>query len=75
MWLNPTRPCHVAGKAHHATKAASCVDPKLYTCSGDFDDKKGIWGFQTDLCTGVLDAWHCCEGTATKIATGDELCT
>ena len=64
-----------AGKAEHAPKAASCVDPKRYTCSGDFDDKKGVIGFQTDLCTGDMDTLHCCEGTATKIPAGDELCT
>ena len=54
-----------AGKSEHAPKFASCVDPKLYTCSGDFDDKKGVF-IKTDLCTGDMDDWHCCEGTAFK---------
>ena len=63
-----------AGKAEHAPLAANCVDPKLYTCSGDFDDKKGFIGFQTDLSTGQYDSRHCCEGTATKIPEGDQLC-
>ena len=61
------------GKAHHAPKQASCVDHKLYTCSGDFDDEKGVFG-TTDLCTGDQDTWHCCEGTAFKIVP-DGHCT
>ena len=56
---------YLAGKAEHAPKAASCVDPNLYTCSGNFDDEKGIF-IKTDLCTGDLDAFHCCEGVAVK---------
>ena len=51
------------------------MDPRFYTCSGDFDDKKGVLGFQTDLCTGEQDAWHCCEGTVSaKQPVGNELC-
>lgn len=57
-------------KQAYPTSTATCVDPKLYTCSGTME-KKGT----TDLCTGDLDTLHCCAGTATKIPPGDKLCT
>ena len=62
----------LSGKqAYPDTTTASCVDPKLFTCSGGMRAKKG----GTDLCTWSLDTLHCCAGTATKILRGDELCT
>ena len=60
---------HPRHQAYTAT--ASCVDPKLHTCSGEMLAKKG----GTGLCTGDLDTLHCCAGKATEIPPGDKLCT
>ena len=67
----------VIGKTKYGN-AATCVDPKLYTCDGERTDWKFIGG---DLCKGdaAYDDRHCCStGKTTMLPPGDgpsQLCT